>query len=100
MVIPTCNDKEMSDMAATFMDNAKVMAKGQITIPKDVREVLGVGSGDRVTFVVNNGEVKIVNSAVYAMQMLQSGMRGEAERAGVTTEQDVVDLVKSVRDEE
>lgn len=25
-----------------FVDNAKVMAKGQITIPKDVRDVLGV----------------------------------------------------------
>lgn len=26
----------------TFIDNAKVMAKGQITIPKDVREILGI----------------------------------------------------------
>lgn len=87
-------------MAAAFMDNAKVMAKGQITIPKDVREVLGVGNGDRVTFIVNNGEVKLVNSAVYAMQMLQKGMQDEADKAGIKTEQDVVDLVKSVRDEE
>ena len=27
----------------TFTDDAKVMSKGQVTIPKDVREVLGVG---------------------------------------------------------
>ena len=33
-----------------FVDNAKVMAKRQVTIPKDVREVLGVASGDRITF--------------------------------------------------
>ena len=26
----------------TFIDNAKVMAKGQVTIPKDVRQVLGI----------------------------------------------------------
>lgn len=29
-----------------FTDNAKVMAKGQITIPKDIRSVLGVSNGD------------------------------------------------------
>ncbi|HPY45661.1 MAG TPA: AbrB/MazE/SpoVT family DNA-binding domain-containing protein, partial [Sphaerochaeta sp.] len=28
------------------------MSKGQVTIPKDVRTVLGVESGDRVTFIV------------------------------------------------
>lgn len=32
----------------TFIDNAKVMAKGQVTIPKDVRSVLGLDSGSRV----------------------------------------------------
>ena len=86
--------------STTFVDNAKVMAKVQVTIPKDVREILGVGSGDRITFIVNNGEVKIENSAVYAMKILQMEMKGEAERAGIKNEQDVVDLVKSVRDEE
>lgn len=85
--------------AVVFADDAKVMAKGQVTIPKDVREVLGVGTGDRVTFIVNNGEVKVVNSAVYAMKLFQEQMTGEAEKAGIKSEEDVVDLVKSVRDE-
>ena len=49
---------------AIFTDNAKVMAKGQITIPKDIRNVLGVSSGDRVTFIVEGNSVRIVNSAV------------------------------------
>ena len=48
----------------TFIDNAKVMAKGQVTIPKDVRNVLGLDSGSRVTFIVENGSVRMVNSAV------------------------------------
>ena len=42
----------------TFIDSAKVMSKGQITIPKDIREILGVSNGDRVTFVVENGNVR------------------------------------------
>ncbi len=84
--------------ANIFVDNAKVMSKGQITIPKDIRDVLGVSSGDRITFIVEGNSVRIVNSAVYAMQMLQQAMAGEAERTGLTSEEDVVDLVKEIRD--
>ena len=86
--------------ATVFTDNAKVMPKGQITIPKAIRTILGVDSGDRITFIVDNGEVKVENSAVYAMKMLQSEMAGEAQRTGITSEQDVLDLVKSIRDED
>lgn len=86
--------------ANAFVDNAKVMAKGQITIPKDIREVLGVSSGDRVSFVVEGNTVRLVNSAVYAMQVLQSEMRDEAERTGLTSEEDVMVLVKELRDED
>lgn len=82
-----------------FVDNAKVMAKGQITIPKDVRDVLRVSNGDRVTFIVDGNTVRIVNSAVYAMQVLQQEMAGEAECAGLASEDDVVALVKELRDE-
>ena len=82
-----------------FVDNAKVMSKGQVTIPKSVRDVLGVSNGDRVSFVVDGNNVRIINSAVYAMQILQAQMAGEAERAGLSSEEDVVKLVKDVRAE-
>ena len=84
----------------TFIDNAKVMSKGQVTIPKDVRKVLGITSGDRISFIVEGSNVRIVNSAVYAMQVLQSEMQGEAERVGLTSEDDVMALVKELRDED
>lgn len=83
----------------TFVDSAKVMAKGQITIPKDVREVLGVSSGDLVTFIVEGNTVRIVNSAVYAMQMFQKEMTGEADRTGLTSDDDVMELVNELRNE-
>ena len=86
--------------ANAFVDNAKVMAKGQVTIPKDVRRVLGVSNGDRVSFVVEGNTVRIVNSAVYAMQVLQQEMAGEAERAGITSDDDVMALIKEMRDED
>lgn len=87
-------------LANTFVDNAKAMAKGQVTIPKDIREVLGVASGNRVTFIVEGNTVRIVNSAVYAMQVLQKEMAGEAERTGLTSDDDVMALVKEVRNED
>ncbi len=85
-------------LANAFIDNAKVMAKGQVTIPKDVREVLGVTSGDRISFIVESGTVRIVNSAVYAMQMFQNEMTGEMETSGLTSDDDVMGLVKKLRD--
>ena len=83
---------------AAFIDNAKVMTKGQVTIPKDVRKVLGVNSGDRVSFIVEGNTVRLVNSAVYATQLLQNEMRGEAEKSGLNSDEDVMALVKEMRD--
>ncbi len=83
----------------TFIDNAKVMAKGQVTIPKDVRTVLGISSGSRVTFVVENGSVRLVNSAVYAMQMMQKEMEDVRGTDGLETEEAVMQTVKEIRSE-
>ena len=84
-------------MPTTFTDIAKVMSKGQVTIPKEVREVLGVQSGDKVTFIVDGTTVRVVNAAQYAMRLLQEEMRGEAEQAGLTSEDDVAAFVSSMR---
>ena len=86
-------------MQDAFVKNAKVTAKGKITIPKDVRTVLGVANGDRVTFVVEGNTVKLVNSAIYAMQVLQTQMADEAEKTGLIDEDDVMGLVKEIRAE-
>ena len=49
------------------MNDARVMSKGQVTIPKNVRTALGIGTGDRVTFIVDGTDVRVMNSAVYAL---------------------------------
>jgi len=80
-----------------FTENAVISSKGQLTIPKEVREVLGVDSGEKVTFVVVGDEVKIVNAAAYAMKVLQTEMRGEAEKVGLNSEEDIVSLLRELR---
>ena len=87
-------------MENIIVDNAKVMAKGQITLPKDIRESLGIGVGDRVTLIKHNNQVVMMNAAVYAMNVLQQAMEGEAEKAGLYSDDDVVDMIMEMRREE
>ncbi len=87
-------------MQNILVDNAKVMAKGQITLPKDIREALGVQTGDRVTLIRQDNQVIMMNSAVYAMKMLQTAMEGEAEKAGLRSDEDVTKLVMEMRAED
>ena len=89
----------MAVSSDTFIDNAKVMSKGQVTIPKDIREILGVSCGDRITFIVENGSVRLINSAVYAMQILQAQMADEAEKTGLNSDDAVMEMVKEIRSE-
>ncbi|MGT2805670.1 AbrB/MazE/SpoVT family DNA-binding domain-containing protein [Streptococcus intermedius] len=58
-------------MEDIFMDTAKVMAKGQVTIPKRIRELLNLENGDYVTFVVNKDKVEIQNSKVFIEENIE-----------------------------
>lgn len=58
-------------MNTLLIDNAKVMANGQITLPKDIRSKLQVNTGDRVTLICEDDKVIMMNSAIYAMKILQ-----------------------------
>ena len=52
-------------MKDTFMDTAKVMSKGQVTIPKRIRKLLNLQNGDHVIFVVDKDKVQIQNSKAF-----------------------------------
>ncbi|MDR1089064.1 MAG: AbrB/MazE/SpoVT family DNA-binding domain-containing protein [Coriobacteriales bacterium] len=87
-------------MESILVDNAKVMSKGQITLPKSIRSALGLTTGDRVTLIKQNDQVIMMNSAVYAMKMLQTAMAGEAEKAGLRSDDDVATMIMEMRAEE
>ncbi len=83
-----------------LVNDARVMSKGQVTIPKNIRAALGVSAGDRVTFIVENGSVRIINSAIYALQKFQEQMKGQAALAGFTSEEEIADWITASRREE
>ncbi len=86
--------------ATAFVNDARVMSKGQVTIPKNVRAALGINTGDRVTFIVDGTNVRVVNSAVYALMKFQEQMGGEAEKAGLMSEDDVAEWITASRRED
>jgi AbrB family looped-hinge helix DNA binding protein len=79
------------------MDVAKVTSNGQITIPADIRRRLHIKDGDKVLFLESDEGVVMLNSSMVALKQLQSNMDGEAEMAGLLSEDDVVALCREVR---
>ena len=61
---------------------------------------LGIETGDRVTFIVDGANVRVVNSAVYAMMRFQEQMKGQAKQVGMLTEEDVAAWITQSRREE
>lgn len=81
------------------MEIAKVMSKGQVTIPINIREKLNIKEGDKVIFIEKDGNMIIANSGMLALKKVQNEFVGEAERLGLKNEDDVVNLIKEVREE-
>lgn len=81
------------------MELAKITSKGQITIPIQIRRKLNLKDGDKVIFLEQSGKIIIENSTKVALMEAQDAFKGEADRLGLNSEQDVVDMVKQVRKE-
>ena len=86
--------------SVAFIDDARVMSKGQVTIPKKVRIALGINVGDRVTFVVDGNQVRVVNSAIYTLEQFQKHMTGEALKAGFSSEDEIAEWITESRRKE
>lgn len=81
------------------MELAKVTTKGQITIPKTIRDFLQIKEGSKIIFLQKGNDIVIKNAAMIALEKIQDAFDGEAERLGLETEEDVVKMVKEYRKE-
>lgn len=101
------------------MDIAKVTSKGQVTVPKSVREKLELEAGSKIVFiqvgddlVVRNassiskssdeeasrervGFYRLTPEALPAFRRLQEAFAGLAEEEGITTDEELVNWMKS-----
>ncbi len=71
--------------------------KGQVTIPKKVREALGLAPGDRVAFDVN-GDGKVVVQKARAPGRSRPRDRFESARGKAPIKWRTADLMKLLRD--
>ena len=81
----------------TFTDNISTIQDGKIIIPGEIQKLLGVSDGGRVMLIPDGEEVRIVNPAIQAFRELQESMKGAAEEAGWTSDDDVVDYIMDMR---
>lgn len=81
-----------------IMNLAKVSANGQITLPVEIRRLLGLKSGDKVLFFQKqDGEIVMSNASAKAIRKAQAAFSGAAEEMGVFSEEDVQALVNETR---
>lgn len=81
------------------MEIAKITSKGQITIPIEIRKKLRLKEGDKVLFIEEGDKIVFANASISALEKIQKEMIGEAEKVGISTEEDVMNLVKDLRSE-
>ena len=80
------------------MNLAKISANGQITVPVEVRRLLGLKSGDKILFFQKQDwEIVVSNASSKAIRKAQTAFAGAAETMGVTSEDDIQALVDEVR---
>lgn len=79
------------------MEISRISSKGQVTIPKPIRELLKLNEGDRVAFIEEDGKIVITKASLLALSDLQNAIGKEADQKGIT-EQDLLDELKKVRE--
>jgi AbrB family looped-hinge helix DNA binding protein len=80
------------------MEVSRISSKGQVTIPKSIRELLKLNEGDRVAFLEENGKVIITKASLIALRELQDVLSKEAQEKGIT-EEEVLRELETVREE-
>lgn len=79
------------------MEVSRVTSKGQITIPKAIRERLHLAEGDKVAFIEDEaGKIVITKSSVIALREFLDSMAKEIKVKGVA-EEELLDDLEQVR---
>jgi antitoxin PrlF len=80
------------------MEVSRLSFKGQVTIPKTVREKLHLKEGDKVAFIEENGNIVITKASIAALREFLDDMKNEIKNKG-TTSNDIYEDLEQVRED-
>ena len=58
--------------------DSKISREGRATVPAEVRRALGVTAGDRIQFVVDGGDVRVVTGRALTIEIWANNHGGDA----------------------
>ena len=82
-----------------IIENIDVRPEGTLTLSKEVQHELGIAGKRNLILICENGEAKLVHPAIYALRFMNQALEGEAEKAGLDTEEKIIDFVREIRAE-
>ncbi|MDR1313143.1 MAG: AbrB/MazE/SpoVT family DNA-binding domain-containing protein [Deltaproteobacteria bacterium] len=90
---------EINNMEAQKIIDCVISPDGQITLPEEVRKILNVSIGDRISFVFDNDMLQITTPLLASLLVLQKAIAPLRKQAGLNSEEDIVKLCRKIRKE-
>ncbi len=84
---------------SNYIATTKLSSKGQVVIPEEIREKMGLHSGDQFIVFANNDYVMfkmIMKPSKYALQAMRAKIRKSVKAAGITRA-DLASAIKEAR---
>ena len=72
------------------MTGSRITSKGQITVPKAVRETLALASGDRIAFVIHNDGTVTVEAETIELKSLRGVLKSGRTHVSIQQMRDAV----------
>jgi AbrB family looped-hinge helix DNA binding protein len=82
-----------------MVDDARIVSKGQMTMPKGIRDLLKIEEGDRLTFICEGDYAIIINTNAAATHPLRRGKADKPEKSGLIGEEEIIALCREARAE-
>lgn len=77
------------------MEIATLTSKGQLTVPKEVRRLLGLRAGDKVLFVERDGGFLLLNNTAVTVQAVNlNSVSATLAIEGIDTTDDMLDYAR------